>query len=237
MAAAAGTDEVRAALARVELLGGLDDAVLDRLAASVVPRSWAAGEVVVAQGTPGGSLLVLVRGAVTVYRDTGTGARAALAHLRPPAVLGELTLLDGAPRTATVEAVEPTTALELDRAHLLDVLHSSPALLDGLLRSLGGLVRRLSDQAADHVLLDLAGRVAKTLVQLSGPGPGPHVVELSQGRIAELAGGSRQSLNQVLRTFSSRGYVRVEGRSIVVEDVAALRRRAGLPDVVARSRR
>jgi len=228
----AGVDvgEARAALARVELLAGLDEHVLDGLAARVTRRDVPAGQLVVAQGMPGGSLVVLVRGAATVYRFTPTGQRAALAHLRAPASLGEVTLLDGAPRTASIEAVEDTVVLELARDDLLELVQTEVVFLDALLRSLGALVRRLSDQAADHVLLDFAGRVAKTLAVLSGPGPGPYVVRLSQARIAELAGGTRQSLNQVLRGFATRGWLRVEGRSVVVEDLKALRRRGGLPE-------
>jgi CRP/FNR family cyclic AMP-dependent transcriptional regulator len=223
--------DVHRALAEVELLRGLDQQVLQRLAERVGRRSWAAGEVLFAQGMPGGSLLVLTSGAVTVYRTSPGGARAALAHLRAPASVGEVTLLDGSPRTATVEAVEDTAGLELDRAELLELLRAQPAFLDAVLRSLGGLVRRLSDQTADHILLDFAGRVAKTLAGLAGPPPGPHIVRLSQSRLAELAGGTRQSLNQVLGAFATRGWVRVEGRSVVVEDVGALRRRGGLPAV------
>lgn len=229
MAGTVSDVDVRVALTRAELLSALDDDVLDRLATRVTQRTVPVGQQVVAQGMPGGSLILLVRGAVTVYRSTPSGERAALTHLQAPAVLGEVTLLDGAPRTASVEVVEESLVLELARADLLDLLRTQPVFLDGLLRSLGALVRRLSDQAADHVLLDFAGRVAKTLDELVGPPPGPHVVRLSQARIAELAGGTRQSLNQVLRGFAARGWLRVEGRSIVVEDLPALRRRAGLP--------
>lgn len=230
MTAQLGAVEARGALAQVELLSGLDDRVLDGLAARVRHRCVPAGQLVVAQGMPGGSLVVLVRGAATVYRSTPAGQRAALAHLRAPASLGEVTLLDGGARTASVEAVEDSVVLELARDDLLDLVRTDAVFLDALLRSLGSLVRRLSDQAAAHVLLDFAGRVAKTLAVLAGPPPGPHVVRLSQGRIAELAGGTRQSLNQVLRGFAGRGWLRVEGRTVVVEDLAALRRRGGLSE-------
>jgi CRP/FNR family cyclic AMP-dependent transcriptional regulator len=216
------------ALAGVDLLQGLDAEVLAGLADRVVRRRWAAGELVVEQGTPGGSLIVLLSGSATVYRSTGPQARAALNHLRAPAVVGEVTLLDAAPRTASVEAVEDIAAVELSRDDMLALLRAHPPFLDALLRSLGMLVRRLSDQAADHVLLDFPTRVAKTLVLLCDGDRQPQVVRLSQSRLAELAGGSRQSLNQVLRTFQERGYVRVEGRVILVEDLDALRRRAGL---------
>lgn len=217
------------ALARTTLLRGLDASALEDLAAQAGVRSYDAGELLLEQGERGGSVLVLLSGAVTVYRCGAGGRRAALAHLRPPAVLGEVTLLDASPRSASVEAVEPTLALELAREDLLRCLQRNAALLDGVLSALGNLIRRLSDRAADPFLLDLSGRVAKTLVVLAGAGPGPHLVRLSQARLAELVGGSRQSVNEVLSAFGQRGVLHVEGRQIVVDDPDALRRRAGLP--------
>ena len=98
-------------------------------------------------------------------------------------------------------------------------------------RSFGSLIRRLTDQTADHVFLDLPGRVAKTLVRLAGDQRAPLVtIELNQSQLAEMAGGSRQSVNQALGQFASRGWLHTEGRRIVVTDVNALRRRAGMND-------
>ena len=226
----AAADDVRAALAQVELLRDLEPEVLDRLAQRVQRRTWRRGELLVTQGGPGESLIVVLAGAVTVYHQLSDGSKAALSHQRAPTTLGEVTLFDGAPRSASVEAVEACEGLELRRADLLELLRHEPLFLDALLRSLGSLVRRLSEQAADQLVLDLPGRVAKTLVALATPSADGLLVALSQSRLAELAGGSRQSLNQVLRRFSDRGLVRVEPGGIVVRDLVALRRRAGLPD-------
>jgi len=97
------------------------------------------------------------------------------------------------------------------------------------MRSLGTLIRRLTEQNADHVFLDLPGRVAKTLVRLAGDSQAPMVtIELNQSQLAEMAGGSRQSVNQAIGSFANRGWLRTEGRRIVVTDLAALRRRAGM---------
>ena len=91
--------------------------------------------------------------------------------------------------------------------------------------------RRLTEQNADHVFLDLPGRVAKTLVRLAGETNAPMVtIELNQSQLAEMAGGSRQSVNQAIGSFASRGWLRTEGRRIVVTDLSALRRRAGMTD-------
>jgi CRP-like cAMP-binding protein len=219
-------------LAGVELFAGLGPPVLSALAAAAVPRSYPKGSLLFTEGDQGGSLLVLTSGAVTIFRTSSAGDRAVLAVLRPPEVLGELALLDGAPRSASAEAMSATTVLSVGRDAFLGLIRAQPALLDPLLRHLGAMVRRLSDQTTDYVFLDLAGRVAKVLIRLADaelPTPRPPTVEVTQGRLAEMAGGSRQSVNQVLGAFATRGLVRIEGRRILIMNTAALRRRAGLP--------
>ena len=119
----------------------------------------------------------------------------------------------------------------------MDLVHSNPRILDAVMRSFGALIRRLTEQNADHVFLDLPGRVAKTLVRLAGESQAPMItIELNQSQLAEMAGGSRQSVNQAIGSFASRGWLRTEGRRIVVTDVSALRRRAGM-EAIAGDRR
>jgi CRP-like cAMP-binding protein len=156
-----------------------------------------------------------------------------LTTISPPGMLGEIALLDGGPRSATAEAVEETTVLTLSRTAFLDVLRDNPSLAEPLLRSLGNLVRRLSEQASDFVFLDLPGRVAKVLVRLaedSGPEVAgvPVEVAVTQGRLAEMAGGSRQSINQILQSFQQRGLIEVQGRRVLICRPEQLRRRGGL---------
>jgi CRP/FNR family cyclic AMP-dependent transcriptional regulator len=231
MARGMASEDVLRALRSVELFARLDDAVLAQLASVVRQRSYGRGQLVFVEGDPGDSLLVLVSGSVTVFRTAPSGERAGLAVLEPPEVLGEVSLLDGAPRSASVEATAPTVALAVSRAEFLALLRSQPSVLEPLLHALGTMVRRLTDQAADHVFLDLAGRVAKALLRLAPPTPSglPPSVAITQSRLAEMSGGTRQSVNQVLGGFSTRGLVHLEGRRILLTDVAGLRRRAHLP--------
>lgn len=232
MAAPVSRADVARLLGSVGMFRCLDPAVLEELALSALPRTFARGQLLMVEGEPGESLLVITSGTVSVFRTALSGERAVLSVLRAPEALGEVALLDGAPRSASVEAMERTTVLSLSRPTFLALVRSQPALLDALLRSLGTMVRRLSDQAADHVFLDLAGRVAKVLVRLAGAasGPQPAVVDVTQGHLAEMAGATRQSVNQVLGVFAARGLVRIEGRRIVLLDAAGLRRRAHLPE-------
>ncbi|HEX5597493.1 MAG TPA: Crp/Fnr family transcriptional regulator [Micromonosporaceae bacterium] len=219
------------ALTGVEMFAGLEPDVRQRVIAAAVPRTYRKGQLLFVEGDPGESLVVLRRGAVAVFRTSPTGERAMLSVIRPPDVLGEVSLLDASTRSASAEAIEECTTLALSRAAFMELVHANPRILDAVMRSLGALIRRLTEQNADHVFLDLPGRVAKTLVRLTGDSSAPMItIELTQTQLAEMAGGSRQSVNQAIGSFASRGWLRTEGRRIVVTDVAALRRRAGMTE-------
>jgi len=199
--------------------------------ATAVPRQFRKGQLLFVENDPGDSLIVLKRGSVAVFRTSPTGERAVLSVLRPPEVFGEVSLLDGSARSLSAEALEDCSALALSRGAFMELIHANPRILDAVMRSLGALIRRLTEQNADHVFLDLPGRVAKTLVRLAGESQAPMItIELNQSQLAEMAGGSRQSVNQAIGSFASRGWLRTEGRRIVVMDVPALRRRAGMAD-------
>ena len=222
------------ALAAVELFAALPESTLADVARHVRVRVVTRGEIVVREGDPGDGLLVLVSGSLSFSRIGAGGERVVLHVQRAPHSLGEVSLLDGQPRSLTVEALERCTLLLLPRKAFLELVRTEPALLDALLRQLGQMVRRLSDQTSDHVFLDLGGRLAKALVQLGDelrPGTEPVVVEITQTRLAEMVGGSRQSVNQALAGFATRGLVQVNGRSLHLLDRLGLRRRARLPAI------
>lgn len=226
-------DDAAALLRGTPLFAGLNDEAAGELAKRLVRRTFKRGQPLFHQGDPGDSLYVLVDGSVAIVVSSENGDRMVLTTLHAPDVLGEIALLDGGRRSASAEAVEGTTALMLSRPAFLDLMKEQPSLADQLLRGLGALVRRLSEQAADFVFLDLGGRVAKVLLRLAEDA-GPEVsgipveVGVTQGRLAEMAGGSRQSVNQILQSFQQRGYLEVQGRRILLCQSEALRRRAGL---------
>src|SRR2546429_305560 len=217
------------ALTGVEMFAALEPEVRHRVIAAAVPRSYRKGQLLFVENDPGESLIVLRRGAVMVFRTAPTGERAVLTVVRPPGHIGELSLLDGGARSLSAEAIEDTQALALSRAAFIDLVHANPRILDAVMRSLGNLIRRLTEQTADHVFLDLPGRVAKTLVRLAGDTQAPMVtIELNQSQLAEMARGSRQSGNPATGSFASRGWLRTEGRPTRGTDPAALPPPAGL---------
>lgn len=227
-------DEAATLLRRTELFGHVGDDGLLRIAERSTTRRYKKGHLVFRQGDPGHCLFVLVDGLVKVVVTSEQGEEMVLVTLEPPATFGELAVIDGRPRSASVEVIEPATVLSLERSTLLELIDRQPAVREGLLRSLGGLLRRLTDQASDFVFLDLQGRVAKLLVRLAesqpGGGSGETVLDLrlTQGDLAHMVGGSRQRVNQILRSLEDRGYLELRSRKILVKDLEHLRRRAGL---------
>lgn len=227
-----GRDDA-ALLQHTALFGGMAPAALERIAEKASRRLYARGDVIFREDDPGDSLCVVVTGLVKVYRTSIDGDEMVLVTLGPSTVFGELPMVDGGLRSASAAAVEATTVLMLSRASLLEALRESPELVDRLLRSLGSMVRRLTDQTADLVFLDLHGRVAKLLLTLaeergSGETDGRALdLGMTQTDLANMVGGSRQSVNQVLRSFERLGYLELDGRRIVIRDSAMLQRRAG----------
>jgi len=220
-------------LGAVSLFASLTFAERELLARSMQPRKARRGELVFGQGSPGDALYVVARGSVLIHRTTRGGDRRAMTVVEAPGSFGEIGLVDGSARSAAVEALEETDLFALPRKDFLALLAAEPRIVQGVLRELGRTIRRLTEQLADATLLDLPARVAKTLVRLvevrrdADPGSEP-IVALSQTKLAELAGGSRQSVNAALATLAARKLIRIDGRRIVVTDMPGLRQRAGL---------
>jgi CRP/FNR family transcriptional regulator, cyclic AMP receptor protein len=157
-----------------------------------------------------------------------------LVTLGPSEVVGELSVIDGGPRSASVVALRPTTGIVIGRAALIALMQRSPICFDVLLRSLGALVRRLTEQATDLVFLDLAARVAKLLLReaegRSGEQRQGALVDLglTQTELAQMVGASRPAVNRVLQSLAARGSIHINGPKITIDDPTALQRRAGL---------
>jgi CRP-like cAMP-binding protein len=226
-------EQAASLLARTSLFAGLDEAELLRLGACARRRTYRKGEYIFHQGDSGDAVFVLTDGRVKVIFASADGDEMILATLQPPDIFGELALIDGGPRSASIQALEPTGVLTLTRATLLDLMARQPGVTDLILRSLGRLVRRMIAQASDLVFMDLHGRVAKLLLHLIGDPagqPGEHLsldLRMTQSDLAAMVGGSRQSVNHILHEFERRGYLALEGQRLIVKDLKALRRRAG----------
>jgi CRP-like cAMP-binding protein len=227
-------DRVIDVLGRTGLFGGLPGDLLNSLAVSSVQRIYPRDQYLWYQGDPGDRLIVVVGGLVKVVVHSEAGDQIVLAALGPPEVLGELALIDEGPRSASVIAAEETTVLMIQRSVLLRLMRQDTALLEAMLRSIGALLRRLTEQTADLVFLDLGGRVAKLLLRLADEHgrwvDGSTILDLrlNQTDLAQMVGASRPAVNRTLQSLAARGFVSIDGHTILIHDQTALKRRAGM---------
>lgn len=227
-----GAEDVVAILRSTPLFAELDEEALRNLSLVCVRRTYGRGQYLWYQGDEGDRLVVVAAGLVKVVLTTVHGDRVVLNTHGRHESLGELSILDGAPRSAAVVAVEPTTVLMVGRATLLELMHRHQSVLDAVLHALGGLVRRLTEQAGDLIFLDLGGRLAKLLLRLAenhAPVAGNVELDLglSQSDFAAMVGATRQAVNRALQLLATRGLISVDDRVIVLRDLPELRRRAG----------
>jgi CRP/FNR family transcriptional regulator len=213
------------ALRACGLFGHADAASLDALADALRIRRFRKGETVFHQGDPGDALFIVASGSVKVVLPSDEGAEPAIvAVLGPGEFFGELAILDGAPHSATIVAIEPTETLVLHRDTFLDLIDSAPELRRALLASLATEIRRLTGHVEDLHFLDLPGRLASRIVRLAGPLPEESDGSVrvpwpyTQSELAGMIGGSRQSVNRLLADLADEGLVRLERDVLVVAD-------------------
>ena len=198
------------------VLGALPPAELERLAPALKRRSFRRGETLYHQGDPGHVLHVVIEGRVKVVLE------AVLTVLGPGDVHGEMALLDGEPRSATVVALEQVVSATLSREDFMDLLKRSPGAMEGVLAGLAQMIRRLSSEVGDLMFLDLQGRLAKKLLELAethgkDDGTGVEIqATLTQEDLAGMIGATRPRVNQLLGSFEDRGAISRRGRRIVI---------------------
>lgn len=190
------------------------------------------GEEIFSEGSLGDRLYVIAVGKVKLGHTAPDGREHLLAILGPGEILGEVSLYDPGVRTATATALSKCTVVELQHTDLLRVLEARPEISQHLLRSLAQRLRRTNNKVADLIFSDVPGRVAKALLDLgnrfgAATELGLRVThDLTQEELAQLVGATRETVNKALAEFSSRGWLRLDGRSVILIDIDKLKRRA-----------
>jgi CRP/FNR family cyclic AMP-dependent transcriptional regulator len=195
---------VETALAKAELIAALSDTTRARLAKQGVPCTVEPGKLLFAKGDKGDALYVLLEGEVEVRTSTEAGKDVRLASLRPPAVIGEMAVLDGGVRSADIAAIRRSRFIRIHRDQALSALESEP---QALLKLIGEMSRRLRHADAaleDAQTLDLGGRLAQRLIEEAGDGT---AVTLTQTELARRIGASREKVNRKLHEWVDDGLI------------------------------
>ena len=217
---------------KAPLFTPLDDSAAAALRASMTPVKINKGGVLFAEGAEGDHLYVVVEGKLKLGTSSGDGRENLLAILGPGEMFGELSLFDPGPRTSTATAVTDAKLLSLGHDKLIPFLKQYPDVALTLLGRLAQRLRRTNEAVGDLVFSDVPGRVAKALLDL-GERFGKKTDEglfvyhdLTQEELAQLVGASRETVNKALADFAGRGWLRLEGRSVLITDPERLVKRS-----------
>ncbi len=219
-------------LMQAPLFQGLEGEAATALAKAMSTAILDKGAVLFHEGDTGDQLYVVVEGKVKLSRSGSAGRENLLAVLGPGQMFGELSVFDPGPRSSTATAVTRSEIRVLEHDELIRWLTGRPEVARGLLAQLAGRLRKTNDVVADLVFSDVPGRVAKALLDLASrfgetEDDGVHVHhDLTQEELAQLVGASRETVNKALADFASRGWIRLEPRSVTLIDVERVERRA-----------
>lgn len=219
-------DEV---LARTGLFQGVGPSGVSALTRQLHRVDFPRGHTLFVEGQPGDRLYIIVSGKVKIARRSPDGRETLLTVMGPSDMFGELSILDPGPRTSSATTMTDLFALSIDREALRAWMVERPEITARLLRVLARRLRRTIDTLADLIFTDAPGRIAKLLLQLAqrfgtqedGGLRVDH--DLTQEEIAQLVGASRETVNKALGDFAHRGWITLEGKSVLISSSEGLR--------------
>lgn len=219
---------------REELLAGhfllrhLEPEELKQLAASATLIRHRPNTTIFQKGDAGGSMMAVMRGRVKVCTYSADGRELVLNFIDRGQLFGEISLLDGQPRSADAVAIEDTELLTLDRGRLLPFLKAHPEISTRLIEVLCQRLRWTSEALEDALLRDAQARVARGLLRLATAfgkqeASGLRLdIKISQQQIGNLIGVSRESINKYIVEWGRAGYLTVSNGYITIVDREAL---------------
>jgi CRP/FNR family transcriptional regulator, cyclic AMP receptor protein len=213
-----------AVLRNVPLLASFPDEQLRVLTAVVSRRSVPRGTVVMAAGDPTDSLYIVISGRLKVMMSDAEGKEVILSFLGAGEYFGEMGLIDDSPRSASVVSSEPCELLAIAKRDFKRCLAENFEMATAVMR---GLVRRLRDadrKIGSLALLDVYGRVARLLIDMSENVDGQTIVtrKIAKQDIAKMIGASREMVSRVMKDLQSGGYIEMRGSSIVLHNSITL---------------
>jgi CRP-like cAMP-binding protein len=223
---------VDATLANAGIFQGVEPQAAEALSSQLETVDYPRGSAILSEGELGDRLYIILEGKVKLGRRSPDGRENLLAVMGPADMFGELSVFDPGPRTSTAVAVTDVRLATMDRTALRSWIAKRPEIAEQLLRVLARRLRRTNNSLADLIFTDVPGRVAKALLQLArqfGVQENGHLRvthDLTQEELAQLVGASRETVNKALADFGQRGWLRLEGKSVLILDADRLTRRA-----------
>ncbi len=221
-------------LKRIPLFQNLSDDELEMLSVRLGKRVLRSGEQLFVQGEPGDTIYIIHSGRVKVFIVDEQGREIVFNTYGPGEFFGELSMLDEQPRSAGATATEPTQLFSLSRPDFLAAVQQCPAIAIGVMQVLAGRLRHTTEYAESLAFLNVFGRVALRLLELADRYGRPVSegilidIPLPPGELAGLAGIEARSVDNVLKSYTNSGLIRLDGDRVTILDAEALQRRVGL---------
>ena len=210
---------------RVPLFSLLTNDQALAIASSVVKRRFRRGEIVVEQGKKSNALFILLTGRARVLTADARGREVILAVLQPGDYVGEMSLIDNEPHSATVRAEVQTDMLILGRAEFARCLPENSSLSYAIMRGLVQRLRNADRQIESLALLDVYGRVARALLNMAEMIGEQSMIrnKVSRQDLAKVVGASREMVSRVMKDLEERGVIETQenGSVIIKEQLAA----------------
>lgn len=209
-------------LSKVSVFHGLDKTALDQLSTKLKPVDYGKDALIVGQDDQGDALYIIESGRVKVVLYGDSGREMILTIFRPGDFFGEMSLLDGEPRSANVIALEDARVLVLSRDDFVGHLRHSPSTALNILAEMSMRLRRADEVICNLALLDVYGRVARVLIDMAKKDgkesdEGILIQERpTQQEIASMIGTSRETVSRVLSEFQRRGLLSLQGKKILL---------------------
>ncbi len=220
-------DRVAEFLGTVPLFRELDRAALRSFGEITREHKYGKGTVIVSEGDPGDALYIVRTGEVKVVLVAEDGREVILKVLGVGSHFGDLSLIDGQPRSAHVIATHTSSLLVLRRSDFRRQVEAQPQVAWALLLELSGRLRQADNTIGSLVLLDVPGRVARVLVENATPGqPAKLVKPLTHQVMSQMVGASRETVSRAMSEFQEKGWITVVRRQVTITDRLALEARA-----------
>lgn len=221
-------------LRTIPIFSSLTEENLDKLASIAIEKSYRKDQVIFDQGDPGDSLIVLKSGLVKVSLSDSNDHEFIIKTLGENDFFGEMSLLDGGERSATITAVEDSQVLKIYRKDFICLVTDNPSVALDLLEVMSQRLRRTTENISNLTFFDAYGKVAKCLLELtdkSGREEAEGIVlnlKLSRQELANMAGLTRETFARILKEFQVGGCLVTKGKKITILKKDQLEREVNL---------
>jgi CRP-like cAMP-binding protein len=225
---ATSSGDVVELLGQVPAFSTLEQADLQRIAELAVPRQFAPGQAVFREGDASDTCYVVQEGQARAIRRHGDGRTITLATFGPGDIFGELAMFEDELRSATVEAIEPTSVVGVLGPDMRRLMTEHPQIAMRLVIALGRRLRETNERLSRQSFQTVQSRVAVVLSELvdqevaGGKSASDVLVTATQADLAQLAGSSRESASRFLAVLERAGVISQGRGRLVVHDPHAL---------------